>query len=106
MESGKLKQGELIQAMVFSEKRRATARNHSATHLLHKALKEVLGEHVNQSGSLVGPDRLRFDFNHFSALSIEEIREIEKKVNQAVLANLPVEAAEMEFEEARKKGAV
>jgi len=106
VEEGEITRGDSLQAAVFTERRKATARNHSATHLLHKALKEVLGEHVNQSGSLVGPDRLRFDFNHFSALSIEEIREIEKKVNQAVLANLPIEAAEMEFEEARKKGAV
>jgi len=82
------------------------ARNHTATHLLHKALKEVLGSHVNQAGSYVGPDRLRFDFTHFSKMSTEEISAVEEAVNKAVMANKPVAVETMKQNEALEKGAV
>ncbi|HDS02681.1 MAG TPA: alanine--tRNA ligase [Firmicutes bacterium] len=82
------------------------ARNHTATHLLHKALKEVLGSHVNQAGSYVGPDRLRFDFTHFSKMSTEGISAVEEAVNKAVMANKPVTVETMKQNEALEKGAV
>ena len=94
-----------VEAVVYHNRRQATARHHSATHLLHKALKEVLGEHVNQSGSLVAPDRLRFDFTHFSVLTEEEIEKIEKKVNQAIMINYPVETEHKDLDEAKEMGA-
>jgi len=88
-------------------RRNSIKRNHTATHLLHRALKKVLGEHVNQSGSLVAPDRFRFDFTHFKALTPEELLEIEKEVNGRILQDLPVKPeSEVPFEEAKKKGAV
>ncbi|SIQ13508.1 alanine--tRNA ligase [Halanaerobium kushneri] len=102
---GELKPGSAVEAVVYHNRRLATARHHSATHLLHKALKEVLGEHVNQSGSLVAPDRLRFDFTHFSALTAEEIDEIERKVNQAVMKNYSVQTEIKDIDEAKKMGA-
>ena len=94
-----------MKAVVYDDRRKATARHHSATHLLHKALKEVLGDHVNQSGSLVAPDRLRFDFTHFAALSDNEIEEIEKRVNHAVMENYQVETQVKKLEEAKAMGA-
>jgi len=111
---GKIKKGEpksilgkKIKAEVDFSRRNSIKRNHTATHLLHRALKKVLGEHVNQSGSLVAPDRLRFDFTHFKALTPEELLEIEKEVNKKILENLPVRPeSEVPFEEAKKKGAV
>ncbi|MGM0409682.1 MAG: alanine--tRNA ligase [Bacillota bacterium] len=106
VKNGKLKVGKIIKAEVDNKKRKATARNHSATHLLHRALKDVLGEHVNQSGSLVTPKKLRFDFNHFSALSEDEIKEIEAKVNEKVLANLAVKTLETTIDKAKDMGAV
>jgi len=93
-------------AEVDVQHRKAIMRNHTATHLLHKTLKEVLGEHVNQSGSLVAPDRLRFDFTHFKAMDKAQIDEVERKVNDKIWANLPVETFEKNFDEAKKMGAI
>ncbi|MGB4372588.1 MAG: alanine--tRNA ligase [Halanaerobiales bacterium] len=106
IERGSFKKGDAVEAKVYADLRQATARNHSATHLLHKALKEVLGDHVSQAGSLVEPDRLRFDFNHFNALSKAELMEIEKKVNKAILANLEVDVTLTDIEQAKAMGAV
>ena len=103
--SGTLNINNSVQVEVEANRRKNIARNHSATHLLHKALKEVLGNHANQAGSLVEPDRLRFDFTHFSALSQEEIVQIEKIVNQAIMADLPVETFETSMDEAKSLGA-
>ncbi len=105
VKTGELKNKAEVEAVVYHNRRQATARHHSATHLLHKALKEVLGDHVNQSGSLVAPDRLRFDFTHFSALKEAEIDEIERKVNQAVMENYPVETEVKAIDEAKEMGA-
>lgn len=105
LKKGEIKTGAEVEAVVYHNRRQATARHHSATHLLQKALKEVLGEHVNQSGSLVAPDRLRFDFTHFSALKSEELAEIEREVNQAVMANYPVQTELKELAEAKEMGA-
>lgn len=105
VKSGQVELKDEVEAVVYNDRRQATARHHSATHLLHKALKEVLGDHVNQSGSLVAPDRLRFDFTHFSALTEAEIDEIERKVNQAVLENYPVETEYKDLDEAKEMGA-
>ncbi len=90
---------------VDSKNRRAIGRAHSATHLLHKALKETLGSHVAQAGSLVEPDRLRFDFSHFEAMTSEQIAEVEAKVNEIVLEGLDIITQELAIEEARKLGA-
>ena len=83
----------------------SAARNHSATHLLHKALREVLGEHVNQAGSLVTPERLRFDITHFEAISNEELKVIEEKVNNVILSSLDIKCDIMNIKEAKEKGA-
>ena len=81
------------------------SRNHSTTHLLHKALKEVLGSHVAQAGSLVTSDRLRFDFSHFEAMTTEQIAEVEQKVNDAILSAMDITVRELPIEEAKKLGA-
>ncbi|MEW9121312.1 MAG: alanine--tRNA ligase [Thermotaleaceae bacterium] len=94
-----------IKASVDIELRRATERNHTATHLLHKALKEILGEHVEQAGSLVTPERLRFDFTHFQALTQNELSTIEEAINKVILAGLTVQADHMPIEEAKRAGA-
>lgn len=91
---------------VNEELRRSTMRNHTATHLLHKALREVLGEHANQAGSLVNEERLRFDFNHFSAVTPAELQEIEDRVNEQILKNLHVETQVMDIEDAKAQGAM
>ncbi len=91
---------------VDQNKRLASARNHTATHLLHAALQNVLGSHARQAGSLVGPDRLRFDFNHFSAMTDEEIALVEKEVNAAILADTALEVEHCAYDEAIAKGAV
>jgi alanyl-tRNA synthetase len=83
-----------------------TARNHTCTHMLHAALRRVLGDYVKQSGSLVAPDRLRFDFTHISPLSEEEIRAVEDEVNDAILRDLPVGCREVDYEQAEQEGAV
>jgi len=106
IQSGVIKKGDKVEAQVNARKRKAIAVNHSATHLLHHALRKVLGEHVQQAGSLVTGDRLRFDFSHFSALTQEETLAIENEVNQQILANLPVGAEEMNIDQARAKGAM
>lgn len=105
VKSGIIKVHDSVRVEVDSKRRAAICRNHTATHLLHKTLKEILGEHVNQAGSLVEPERLRFDFTHYSALTPEELRRVEEQVNRVVLANLPVEAFETSLEEARAMGA-
>jgi alanyl-tRNA synthetase len=103
---GHLKKGDKVKAEVDVEKRRAVTLNHSATHLLHAALREVLGEHVMQKGSLVEPERLRFDFSHTSPLNVEQLKLIEDRVNQQVRANFPVVTEEMSPEEAKNAGAL
>ncbi len=90
---------------VSPETRVATERNHTVTHLLHAALKKVLGDHVKQSGSLVGPDRLRFDFTHIAAMTPEEIGQVENEVNRAILGDTPVVVQEMSNDQAAAKGA-
>jgi len=105
VEKGTLQVWTKLTARVNEENRRATMRNHTATHLLQSALRAVLGEHVKQAGSLVEPERLRFDFTHFSALSEEEMDAIEDFVNEKVLQNIPVQTEEMEIDEAIARGA-
>lgn len=104
--SGTLEDGMSLEAQVEESMRRATANNHSATHLLHAALRNVLGTHVTQAGSLVESERLRFDFTHTKSLSREEIRTIEDMVNAEISAGRDVQAAEMSHAEAMKKGAM
>ena len=106
VEEGCIKAGVKVSAEVDAGARAATSRNHSATHLLHRALKDVIGNHAEQAGSLVSPGRLRFDFTHFSALGPEELRGIESLVNQRILAAQPVAAFETGLDEARMLGAV
>jgi alanyl-tRNA synthetase len=106
VERGKLKIGDKVNAHVDAEKRARTMANHTATHLLHAALREVLGLHVKQAGSLVAPDRLRFDFTHFAPLTPEEIAEIERLVNNEVLKNTIVSKEEKSFDEAMHGGAI
>ena len=106
MRDGMLKQGETVTLKVDPEKRSATQKNHSATHLLQKALKEVLGSHVEQKGSFVAPDRLRFDFAHFAAMTPEEIKKTEALVNLEIERSLPVETRIMGIEDAKKTGAM
>ncbi len=103
--SGIISKGMPVTARVKEDERLSTARNHSATHLLHQALKQVLGKHVNQAGSLVSSTRLRFDFSHFSAVTPDQLDEIENLVNSEILAALPVQAVETSLEEARARGA-
>ncbi len=105
MESGMIRRGEQVILEVDTEERQDTCRNHSATHLLHKALKTVLGSHVEQKGSLVAPGRLRFDFAHFQAMTQEELAQVEEMVNQQIQAPLLVNTDTMGIEEAKKSGA-
>ena len=102
--TGTVVAGEKVTATVDSEIRQATARNHTATHLLHKALREVLGDHVHQAGSSVDGTRLRFDFSHLSAVTAEELAEVERKVNEVILQAIPVTIFETGIEEAKKMG--
>ncbi len=106
MVSGSLGVGDVVNACVDTGRRKAISRAHSATHLLHKALRNVLGDHVHQAGSLVEPDRLRFDFTHFSAMKPEELASVERMVNEAVLEGFEVKVQEMSQAEARSMGAM
>ncbi|MBI6854623.1 alanine--tRNA ligase [Pseudomonas cichorii] len=104
--SGSLKVGEKLETQVAAEVRQATSLNHSATHLLHAALRQVLGEHVQQKGSLVDSQRLRFDFSHFEAIKPEQLRALEDIVNAEVRKNTAVVTEETDIETAKKKGAM
>ncbi|MBU4423826.1 MAG: alanine--tRNA ligase, partial [Gammaproteobacteria bacterium] len=106
LEEGTLNVGDTVQAQVNTAVRAATMRNHSVTHIMHKALREVLGTHVQQKGSLVNADRTRFDFAHNAAVTDAEIREIERRVNEEILANQPTQARVMDIESAQKTGAM
>ena len=106
LEEGTLNVGDTVQAQVNTALRAATVRNHSATHLMHKALREVLGSHVQQKGSLVNAERTRFDFAHNAPVTGAQIREIERLVNEEVLANHPTQARLMDIESAQKTGAM
>ena len=106
VEEGTLEVGLQCDADVEATRRAATARHHSATHLLHAALREVLGTHVNQRGSLVDDEKLRFDFSHFEAVTDEELNQIEQRVNEEILRNTEVVTEEMAIEAAREKGAM
>ena len=103
--SGTLSEHDLVTIQVDVSRRLATCRNHSATHLLHRALKMVLGDHVSQAGSLVDPERLRFDFTHYAAIADGDIRKVEEIVNNAVLDDLPVDVFETSVDEAKAMGA-
>ncbi len=106
LKTGKLAVGDSVSARVNTQARAATMRNHSATHLMHKALREVLGEHVQQKGSLVDSDKTRFDFVHNAPMTDEEIRQVETKVNAEILANAACQARVMDIESAQKTGAM
>ena len=105
LEEGTLNVGDTVQAQVNTAVRAATMRNHSVTHIMHKALREVLGSHVQQKGSLVNADRTRFDFAHNAPVTDAEIREIERRVNEEILANTATDARVMDIESAQKTGA-
>ena len=106
MIEGVLKVGDTVGAQIDAARRQAIMRAHTATHLLDKALREVLGDHVHQAGSLVEPDRLRFDFTHFEAMTPEQVAEVGRIVNDAILADYAVNTEELPIEEAKKKGAI
>jgi len=103
---GKPKEGMTVVAEVNIERRMDIARNHTATHLLQASLRNVLGKHIHQQGSLVAPDRFRFDFTHFSKVNRDETEKVETIVNEKIIANLPVESFEMDFKKAKKMGAI
>jgi alanyl-tRNA synthetase len=102
----KLRRGDAVEAAVNESARRATMRNHTGTHLLHAALRQVLGTHVKQAGSVVEPARLRFDFTHYAPVAPEELEEIERLANEAILRDMPVSVAQMELEKALETGAM
>lgn len=106
IESGTLRKGDEIEASVTRDTRDDIIKNHTATHLLHKALKETLGDHVNQAGSLVEPDRLRFDFSHFGAVQSDELDQIEQRVNQQVWKNIGLTIENKTLKEAKAMGAM
>jgi alanyl-tRNA synthetase len=104
--AGTIHIGEQLQAQIDATARQATARHHSATHLLHAALRKILGEHVKQKGSLVEPERLRFDFSHFEPVTQEQLVQIERLVNEQILQNIPVQTRTMSLEDAMNSGAM
>ena len=106
IESGQVKVGDVLTVQVDGERREKIKRNHTATHLVHAALREVLGTHVRQSGSLVAPDYLRFDFTHMDALTTEEIRKVQDRVNESIRANLPVDVHWTNYSSAVSEGAL
>lgn len=106
VKKGKISVNDKLESKVNKEIRMASARNHTATHLLHEALKEVLGDHVNQAGSLVTPERLRFDVTHFEPISKEELKIVEEKVNRAILDALDINCEIMNIKDAKEKGAM
>ncbi len=106
VKTGVLKVGDAVETSIDEKRRTAIRRAHSATHLLDRVLRDVLGEHVHQAGSLVEPDRLRFDFTHFSAMTPEELARVSAAVNEAILEGYPIVTEEMPIDEARKRGAV
>ena len=106
MESGELKVGDAVASKLDVTRRQAIMRAHSATHLLDKALRKVLGDHVHQAGSLVEPDRLRFDFTHFSAMTAEELSAVANEINMAILSGYDIMTEELPIDEAKKKGAI
>lgn len=106
VESGLIEAGSSVNARIDTGRRLAISRNHTTTHLLHKALRAVLGDHVHQAGSLVEPNKLRFDFSHFSAMTAEELKRVEDMTNQAILQSMEVDVKEMPIDEARKLGAM
>ena len=106
LSKGSIKVDDVVCASIDVERRKAIMRAHSATHLLDAALKKVLGDHVHQAGSLVEPDRLRFDFTHFEAITPEQLAQIDKLVNDAILEGYPVATEVLPIEEAKKLGAL
>ncbi|WP_213422886.1 alanine--tRNA ligase [Bhargavaea massiliensis] len=106
VEAGTMTKGDTLKAEVDAAQRRLTVKNHTATHLLHQALKDILGGHVNQAGSYVGPDRLRFDFSHFGAMTDEELETVEQIVNERIWDGIGVGTAYHPIEEAKKMGAM
>ncbi|WP_163581269.1 alanine--tRNA ligase [Gracilibacillus saliphilus] len=106
IQEGTLTKGQAVKAQVDKTSRQYIIKNHTATHLLHQALKDVLGEHVNQAGSLVASERLRFDFSHFGAVTEQEITEIEQRVNEKIWASIPVSISNKGIQEAKEMGAM
>ena len=106
MLSGEIRLGDAVDTLVEEEARASVMRNHTSAHLLQAALRQVLGSHVQQAGQMVDPARLRFDFTHFSALTKEQLHEIEQQINRAILAGIPVDIREMPIDEARAMGAM
>ncbi|TVT76945.1 MAG: alanine--tRNA ligase [Denitromonas halophila] len=104
--NGELAVGDIVAAQVDINARGRTVRNHSATHIMHKALREVLGSHVQQKGSLVDPDKTRFDFAHNQPMTADEIREVERRVNREIIANAATDASVMALDDAQKSGAM
>ena len=98
---GSISVGDTITAKVNDDQRKNTAKNHTCTHILHKVLREILGDHVNQAGSYVSEDRLRFDYTHFEALDKKTLKEIEKRVNEAILSDYTVKTDILSMEEAK-----
>src|SRR5204862_1368283 len=106
VKTGELRIGDTVAAQVDHDARGRTMRNHSATHIMHKALREVLGAHVQQKGSLVDPDKTRFDFAHNAPLTDDEIRRVEAIVNREIVANAETQTRVMAIDEAQKAGAM
>lgn len=106
VQQGTIRKGDTVEASISAEMREDTVKNHTATHLLHKALKEVLGVHVNQAGSLVAPDKLRFDFSHFGAVTADELADVEQRVNEQIWVNNRVEISQKPITEAKAMGAM